>query len=498
MHWRIKVSLRGFFRVKIMKKDSGDTKTVKYKVDYNGAEKLALEGLAYVRNMDSIPSVKAQKERRLGSSCIIKLKGRKSRKEGNTASVSYFNREVTKLRTAIKQHGFIRHDFNDKIKALANEYPLVSDDLLKLVDVHYKEAKDLKTTILNKIHGRILKSKKGSKKEDLKKSHSKLKKISFEPVFFETLIRSTEQKDELKENAEDRMELYHTMQRSVDYGESYKRMAKFLSADIDWRALTLGLAFACGRRFSEIISYQDGEFSKTKNNNEAAFLSNVKTKESKKYTIPLLVDFEAFIVKLERLRSMKEIKAIIEKYKHEENYDIRHRAMNHEFSYHLNKFVRDNIGEEWCFKDSRAVYARIAYTEYSIKEKAKGKLPITDDLFFKQKLGHTDSDTQQNYKRFQVVDAPAPKETIALKKEAKEQSKVIRNRLTELTELLEQDSIQERRAFVKYSAFVIEQVKADPKVKLTSTLIKNELGGNKGIISEFARIIKEAGLQKPV
>jgi hypothetical protein len=49
---------------------------------------------------------------------------------------------------------------------------------------------------------------------------------------------------------------------------------------------------------------------------------------------------------------------------------------------------------------------------------------------------------------------------------------------------------------VKYAAWVLEQVKADSSIKITSSWLKSELGGNKGIIAEFIRLVKEAGLQK--
>ncbi|WP_299011978.1 hypothetical protein, partial [uncultured Shewanella sp.] len=92
------------------------------------------------------------------------------------------------------------------------------------------------------------------------------------------------------------------------------------------------------------------------------------------------------------------------KYKDEINYDKRHKGINSSIQQQLNEFVKNRMdGKEWVLKDGRAIYARITYAEYSASEKKAGRLPMADDLFFKQKLGHTDSATQQNYKQFQMV-----------------------------------------------------------------------------------------------
>ena len=155
-------------------------------------------------------------------------------------------------------------------------------------------------------------------------------------------------------------------------------------------------------------------------------------------------------------------------------------------------------GKEWVLKDGRAIYARITYAEYSASEKKAGRLPMADDLFFKQKLGHTDSATQQNYKQFQMVNIEKlnHREVKKTKAEAKEQSQETRDRLSELAGFFETETIQERRAFTKYAVWVLEQVKAEPATKITSSWIKASLGGNKGIIAEFVRLIKDAGLQQ--
>ena len=182
-----------------------------------------------------------------------------------------------------------------------------------------------------------------------------------------------------------------------------------------------------------------------------------------------------------------------------ENYDNRHRAINNSVQYQLNQFVKSEMsGNEWMLKDGRAMFARIAYAEYCAIEKKAGRLPITDDLFFKRKLGHTDAETQQNYKRFVLVgnEVVSDREVKQTKASTKEAATSERDRLAELKVLFTSSEIQESRAFLKYSEFVVCQLEQDPSMNISSTWIKKELGGNKGIISKFIKIVKEAGLQK--
>ena len=61
----------------------------KKKVDFDGAYNLAKSKLIAIRGSNSSNAVKSQKERRLGSSCLVKLAGRSSRSDSNKASLSY-------------------------------------------------------------------------------------------------------------------------------------------------------------------------------------------------------------------------------------------------------------------------------------------------------------------------------------------------------------------------------------------------------------------------
>jgi hypothetical protein len=469
------------------------------KVDFEKAYDLAKSKMEAIRASNSTNAIKSQQERRLGRSCLTALAGRSSRSDDNKASLSYLNREVTRLRTAIRHDGFIRHDFNSNIKALAVALPIADNELMSLVNVEYSSAKNLVSDVLAKLANREQRTKDKDKKSQLKKAIAGLKRTKFEPHLFETLVRTTEQKSALKSSANDRVEGYHELQRPVDYNKTYELMGEMLSSEHVWPALTLGLVLASGRRSTEILCSKDGVFKKTRNSHEAEFTSTVKTKEAKTYKIPLLVDFDIFISALDRLRDHPRIVELMGRANEIDNYDERHRLINSSVQHQLNEFVKNKMGgKEWALKDGRAMFARIAYAEYCAIENKAGRLPMVDDLFFKRKLGHTDAETQQNYKRFVLTGADVvnDREVKRTKANAKELATTEHDRLTDLKELFSSDDIQESRAFKKYANFVIEQVEADQAVSITSSWIKRELGGNKGIISKFVKIVREAGLQK--
>jgi len=479
-----------------MNASKAKSKDHKLKISGKAAAEFATSNMMQIRASDAPNSVKAQKERRLGKSCLIKLAGRSSRSEDNRPSLSYFNREVTSLRTAIRHEGFIRHDFNDKIKALAEHHPIASKELLTLVDVIHNEAKELIADTVDKLHNRYSRTKDTEKKAELKSAIAKLKKVKYEPVIFETLIRTTAQKDELAKAAEKRVEGYHEVQRPIDYHKTYELMGKLLTAEHNWMALTFGLVLASGRRSTEIVCHLDGEFKPTKNSREAEFTTVVKTKEAKTYKIPLLVDFETFSTALERLRSHSRISRVMDRAVKLNSYDQRHKELNSSLQQQLNEFVKETMGgDEWRLKDGRAMYARITYAEYCATAKKAGRVPVADDLFFKRNLGHSDPATQQNYKQFTVVNMETLTHREVKQTKIEAESVESRDRLKELVALFDTEAVRERRAFAKYADWVIEQVKADPAVKITSSWIKSELGGNKGIIAEFVRLVKEAGLQ---
>lgn len=478
-----------------MSGSSKEHKQTKAKISRKEAEDFAVSRMNEIRASNDTSGVKAQKERRLGKSCIVRLKGRSSRSSSNTPSLSYLNREITKLRTFLRHEGFLRHDFHESLEGIKNDYPIVNKEIDSLRDITLNNAKEMISDVAKKIDNRYSRTKDKDKKSQLRKAAAMLRKVKFEPVVFETLVRTSTQKEELAKAASERVERYLSSQRIIDYKETYSLMGRLLAAKHDWQGLVLGLVLASGRRSTEIVCEQDGQFKSVRKKMEVEFTSHIKTKEPKTYRIPLLVDYKTFSSALERLRSHPRIAGLMEKTGEIANPDKRHRAINASIQNQLSVYVKSVMGKEWQLKDGRAMYARIAYAEYCAAAKKTGKTPEVDDLFFKEKLGHTDVATQQNYKQFTLQNAEQldDSEVKQVKKDAVKQTS--QDRLKALKELFDSEEIRGSRAFSRYAEGVLQHVSKDPSLKITSTWIKSTLEGNKGIISKFVKIVRDAGLQ---
>jgi hypothetical protein len=427
--------------------------------------------------------------------------------------------------------GVVHHAFFSGVKELIEKYPLAKKDLELLLDKKHLELKNgLFNDVVKKLESRAKRTTKADNKKQLTEVTKKLKKLSFRPVFFETFVRTKEQREGMIQAKEERIELYHTEQREFSYSKTYDIMTGALASEGDWALLAFGLALASGRRCAEIVCDFDGKFKSTRNKKAASFTTSVKTKEPKTFIIPLLVDFDVFVAALDRLRSIPRIKNLIDKVRELDNSDKRHRTINASIQQQLNERTKEVMegrklreGElsSWVFKDSRAMYARIAFAEYVAKAKKEGKTPVVDDYFFKKNLGHTDATSQQNYKQFTLTDADAltQKDINNQKKEAAATAAKVKDRYQELEKLFQCKEVQERRAFVTYAEWTLEQVKENPSFKISSTAIKGKpkkdsqgntikidgkvvmesgLGGNKGIIAEFVRLVKAAGLESPL
>lgn len=481
----------------------------KLKISFDEIKEFTLSKMAEIRASDAPNGVKAQQERRLGNSVKTKITGRASRSEENRPALSYMSRIVTRIRSEVRFAGFIRHDFNDKISEIAKAYPLSEKEIDSLVDIEHKKARESIKRAVSNLKSRADRTKNSENKRQLKEAAEKLSKVKFEPVLFETLVKTSDQKEELEEMSSKRVQNYHQNQRTFDFEKMYSLMATSLNSTYDWEALGFGLALASGRRSAELACSVDGVFEPTNKPFEALFTSSVKAREEKSFKIPLLVDFDTFQDALSRFRNHHRIARLNEEFGGIENYDERHEKFNASISQQLNEYVKGVFeGPEWLaksraarpaspwkFKDARAIYARMAYAEYCSVSKKAGRTPIAEELFFKNKLGHEDAATQMVYKQFVIKKAEEINNRKV--KQIKESVSEIqpRNRTEELATLFQTKEIQDSRAFSKYAAWVLDQVKADPSIKISSSWIKDELGGNKGIIAKFVKIVREAGLQ---
>ena len=505
----------------------------KKKLEVEATKTFILNGMREIRGLNCTDGVKNQKEKRLGKSAIVKLSGRSSRSDKNKAKLTYFNREVTAIRKVILLEGFVHHAFYSTIEKAIKKYPIAKKELNSLLGKSHIELKNgLYIEVIKKLSNRLSRTKNKENKTSLRLVISLLKNTSFRPVFFETFVRTSDQLEEMTNKRNERIERYHTKQRVLEYKKVYKIMNECLSSEGEWESLAFGLALACGRRSIEILSDSVGTFKSTSKKKEALFTTTAKTKEAKEFLVPLLIDYDVFNSALNRLRSAPRIANLMEKVKDIDNTDIKYREINRSVQEQLGWAAKEIMEgrklkkyprkekSPWTFKDARAIYAKTAYVEY-VAECGKKKTPIVDDNFYKKHLGHSDLASQQSYKQFTItgIEGFSKSDVKEVKREAVKAALQVRDRYKELSELFSSKEVAERKAFVKYAEWVLEQVKLNPSFKITGSAIKGKpkkdskgniiklngksvmehgVGGNKGVILEFVSIIKAVGLDRPL
>ena len=141
-----------------------------------------------------------------------------------------------------------------------------------------------------------------------------------------------------------------------------------------------------------------------------------------------------------------------------------------------NAAAKRTLGDdERTFKDSRAIWARCVYELHFKKDEKWQKKD--EDVFFREMLGHQDTETQQAYKQFKL-DMTELKES-----DADDPT----DRLSEITKLDNQEAIKSK-AMQKIHSYVKDKLKADPFAKITQSLITKELGSGRPVIKRYLQI----------
>ncbi len=166
--------------------------------------------------------------------------------------------------------------------------------------------------------------------------------------------------------------------------------------------LSFSLSAITGRRMIEII--RTGKFYKTNYQHIVKFSGQAKTKIKKKYNIYILWYNSDFLIKkIKQIRKSKILKNIFNKIKKNKNIYISvNNQLNNYLSNPFNRWVKNFVfqNHNHTYKDSRSIYARIAFQIWYKKDKKwKNK---DEDIFFYKILGHKNLNTQIYYKQFKL------------------------------------------------------------------------------------------------
>lgn len=165
--------------------------------------------------------------------------------------------------------------------------------------------------------------------------------------------------------------------------------------------LAFALAAVSGRRMIEIMV--QGEFEAV-GRYQVKFYGQAKkrTGEDTGRTIYTLCDAALFVARLEQLRSapaaedFDEIRTLVDN-----SYRSANARINTILAAPFNAFAKDFFGDDRrVFKDTRAIYARIAYEAWFRHDSRWQN--VDEDVFFSEILGHDDENTQLHYKQFKL------------------------------------------------------------------------------------------------
>ena len=196
----------------------------------------------------------------------------------------------------------------------------------------------------------------------------------------------------------------------IDYPTYMQRIFEIIEAPVDElmskRARMAPLAFALaavsGRRMIEVMFR--GEFEATsKNTVEFVGQAKKRTDSGAPRTIYTLCDANLFINRLNALRSCAaaaDFDQVIKGYGENDSRSENGR-INAILAKAFNPWVKTFFNDDRrVYKDSRAIYARIAYEMWFRYDSRWAE--VDEDVFFSEILGHDDENTQLHYKQFKL------------------------------------------------------------------------------------------------
>lgn len=417
------------------------------------------------------------------------------------------NRYVTRLRRDLEELGYLSFTFLDDVNSVILKHGNRAKELSKIDTSTYKKAKYQIDELIKKTFVSEKKSKLKTTVNAIKSYREDLQMLAPRNPCMLSLVRSSSEKLYMNKRMVDRREKYQRKPRVINVIETISIIYALFKKGT-WQDLAVGIALATGRRCVEVVHF--GNFEKV-DNFKLKFSGQRKTKMNgnKEFNIPSLVEADLVIAAIEELRNSTRIVNLITRLGgsglHEAEFA---RQINGSVAASLNDCMRDTFNSEMNslstaklehrrLKDGRAIYARISYSIYTANSKKAGRLAIQDSIFFKENLGHTDPNECESYKQF-IISDEEHLSAYQIKKAKKDGSQVtFADRVSLMKSLAETEIIQTRRAFSKYTTWVIEKLNKNPDFVFDNMAIRTHLGGKAATIGEFIKLLKEMKLDRP-
>ncbi|MEN9501714.1 MAG: Vibrio virus [Pseudomonadota bacterium] len=173
----------------------------------------------------------------------------------------------------------------------------------------------------------------------------------------------------------------------------------------DYARLAIGIALATGRRAVEVI--YTGQFQLIDEHTlyftgQAKKRAGTEGDTPTKLTIPTLVPAPLVVASMQQLRALEPMLDLQARMAQEPNERLSRALVNKVTSINLNVKIKQLMGETFTFKDTRAMYARMAYAQFFNTHYWQN---IDEDEFFRRLLGHQDYETVKAYRCIQLDSA---------------------------------------------------------------------------------------------
>lgn len=414
---------------------------------------------------------KTKRLTRLARSFKSKLHDDKRRKDSERIAVTTFRRYMTQARKAVTAQNWRHHSFDQQIERLASRYPAYASKLQALGTLADISA-------IRMAHRELLDQ---IRNDD--DAYEDIRAMKLDHEIMRHLTLSSAQKSTLAEEASEVLEERAVNTVEINYHWLMEKVYELLSnrerlVDGEYRGyfsyLSLGLALATGRRAIEVL--KTGRITKV-GEYEVEFSGQAKKRGgvdySEAYHIYTLVKADLVIEAWEELRSLPEASEL----QSLDNSDVNRRTAKT-----LNTLTKRILNDDArVFKDSRAIWARLVFELHFARDKRWKK--VTEDVFWREMLGHEDMDTQRSYRAFKInYDEPEQDDT-----EHEHGS-----RLEALRALDGSEQLEKSDAMARVHAWVKSQIEKEPDAKITQSLISRELGVYRPAIKSYLELAREA------
>ena len=376
------------------------------KIDIEQVKTDLLAEIAEVESSDVGQSRKTLQFKRIASKIINRLYAGKRLDSEKRISLTYYRSTLRDLRLTIKKAGYRHHSLLNKRADLYN----VSDStgskkmptLNYLIKTYpefkelYEQLRNCEPVVLHNAKGRLLKAIKDSDSPNKYAAYNITKNLRVEHEVCLALKLESYEKDEFNQLSANALK---TKQRNlVKY--SYTAILNIINDNLSsdyYTRQALALALATGRRPYELLYTARFEYIDDGN---LMFYGQAKKRagaDNPPYPIKTLIPSKDVLSAFAKLRAHESIKNIHNKLNALKHYDARYKEFNRIVGSSLNEMAKRlfNDDADRSFKDSRAIYTRIALDKLWAQD-------VQEEMFLASLLGHESDNEQRHYKRFLV------------------------------------------------------------------------------------------------